>query len=208
MWGRIFERKNIFLELIEKSAEKIREGGMALLDLMQNYTEVEKKTRNIKEIEKECDDITHEVFEKLSTIFVTPIDREDIHLLISRMDDVMDMIHAVSERLVIFKITEICPQAIQLMEVFLKSINEICEGIKHLKHLGKAFNILRHCVEINRLENDGDEITRKAIGNLFDNAHDPLHVIKWKEIYETLEEGIDRCEDVANVIETIILKNA
>lgn len=208
MWRRIFQKKDIFFELIEKSAEKIKEGGDAFLDLMRNFTDVKKKTERIKEIEKECDDITHEVFERLSTTFVTPIDREDIHLLISRLDDVMDMIYAVSERLYLFNVKEITPVALQLAEVYVKAVNEICEGIKHMRQLGKAFNILRHCVEINRLENEGDDLTRSAIGALFNGDYEPVYIIKWKEIYETLERGIDRCEDVANVMETIILKNA
>jgi len=208
MWRRIFSRQDIFFELIEKASTKVKEGADAFLDLMKNFENVKDKARKIKEIERECDDITHEVFEKLSTTFVTPIDREDIYLLISRMDDVMDMVYAVSERLNLFHINEVPPIAVQLAEVFVKSIYEITQAISHIQHLDKAFNILRHCVEVNRLENEGDDLTRSAIGNLFGGNNDPVYIIKWKEIYETIERGIDRCEDVANVIEGIILKNA
>ncbi len=208
MWRRIFKRQDIFFELIDRASAKIREGADAFLDLVKNFENVKEKAEKIKDIERECDDITHEVFERLSTTFVTPIDREDIHLLISRMDDVMDMVYAVSERIYLFNINELTPAAVQLAEVFVKSIYEITQAISHTRHLGKAFDILRHCVEVNRLENEGDDITRSAIGNLFEEHHDPLYIIKWKEIYETIERGIDKCEDVANVIETIILKNA
>jgi len=208
MWRRIFKRRDVFFELIERASTKIKEGAGMLLDLMRNFENVKEKASKIKEIERECDDITHEVFEKLSTTFVTPIDREDIYLLISRIDDVMDMVYAVSERIVLFHINELTPITIQLGEVFVKSIYEITEAINHMQHLDKAFNILRHCVEVNRLENEGDDLVRKAIGDLFGGNYDPVYIIKWKEIYETIERGIDKCEDVANVIESIILKNA
>jgi predicted phosphate transport protein (TIGR00153 family) len=208
MWRRIFTKKDVFFELIERASAKIKEGAEVFLDLMKNFENVKEKARRIKEIERECDDITHEVFEKLSTTFVTPIDREDIYLLISRMDDVMDMVYAVSERMNLFHINEVTPIALQLSEVFVKSIYEITQAITHMQHLDKAFNILRHCVEVNRLENEGDDLARSAIGDLFAGKYDPVYIIKWKEIYETIERGIDKCEDVANVIESIILKNA
>lgn len=210
MFKSILKGKDVFFELIERSVSKISEGMEEFRAMLNNYTkeEVAKRVEAIKRIEKECDEVTHEMFEKLNTTFVTPIDREDLHELISKLDNVMDMIHAASLRMHLFNIDKPTEEVIKLVDVLSKSVEEIKEAIKDLRNLKRWVHILEHCIEVNSLENEGDNILRGAIAKLFNEEKDPIYIMKWKEIYETIEEGVDYCEDVANVIESIILKNA
>lgn len=209
MFEAILRRKEVFFELIEKSVSKISEGIREFMDMLKNYNreEVERRVSAIKRIEKECDEITHEMFEKLNTTFVTPIEREDLHSLISKLDDVMDMIHAASLRMAMFNVENPTDEIIELAGVLERAVGEIQEAIKDLRNLKRWFHILQHCIEVNSLENEGDNVVRSAIAKLFNEVKDPIYIMKWKEIYETVERGIDCCEDVANVIESIILKN-
>lgn len=204
----LFPKEEKFFELFNKSSEKIVEGTVLFNQLLNNYTDIEEKIKVIKNIEHECDKITHECVEKLNKSFITPFDREDIHLLISKMDDILDLIDAAAHRLSLYKIKEIPPEFSNLGEILQKSSEELVKALKNLKNLKDTKRILDCCIEINRLENEGDLINRKAIAKLFDNSPDPLMVIKWKEIIEDIEMAIDKCEDVANIIEGIVLKNA
>ena len=194
--------------MFENGSKTVLEGARLLNDLLNNYTNVEEKTKKIKDIEHECDKITHETVKKLNNTFITPIDREDIYALISKMDDVMDFIDAVSSRMFLYKVKTPAKEAHSLMEVLIKSVEEMDKAICELRNIKKSETILKHCIEINTLENKGDVILRDAVAKLFEDSTDPIEVIKWKEIYENLETAIDRCEDVANVIEGVVLKNA
>jgi len=142
---------------------------------------------------------------KLNQTFITPFDREDIYALTCALDDVLDLIEAVADRMVVFKVKEPTAEARKLADLIVQSTDQIVQGIALL---GKSQDLSRYCVEINRLENEADRITRDAIARLFEKQEDPITVIKWKEIYENLEDATDRCEDVANVLENISLKNA
>ena len=132
---------------------------------------------------------------------------KDIHDLIPSLDDVLDYIEACSERLFLFKIDKTTEEAILISGVLLKTTRELEQGVRQLRRLKQADAIIKHCAEINRLENEGDYLNRAAVAKLFEPNNNPLEVIKWKEIYETMENAIDRCEDVANVLEGIALKN-
>ncbi len=202
---RLIPKEEKFFDLFESSAANINEGGRLLVDLMEDFTQVEQKARRIKEIEHQGDMLTHDIIRKLNQTFITPIDREDIYSLASSLDDVLDFIEAVADRMVIYKIDKPTSEAKKLAGIIHQSTDEIVKAIRLLRTLKKIYE---HCVEINRLENEADRINRDAIARLFDEVRDPTAIIKWKEIYEFLEEATDRCEDVANVIERIALKNS
>jgi predicted phosphate transport protein (TIGR00153 family) len=160
----------------------------------------------IKEIEHQADVITHEIVKKLNTTFVTPLDREDIHDLATRMDDVVDWIEAASERLVVYRIKEPTPACRAMADIIVQTAAGTDRTIRCLRTMDKAFH--EHAVEVNRLENSADNLLRDSLAALFEEQRDPIEVIKWKELYETMEIVTDRCEDVVNVIEGIILKMA
>ncbi len=164
--------------------------------------------RRIKELEHETDVITHHCVEALHKTFITPLDREDIHHLISRMDDITDSLEAASERLVLFNITEMTLEVRELAEVLVRSTEGVSEALRGLRDMGNAELIVQKCIEINRLENEGDVLMRQALARLFKDETNPITIIKWKEIYEHLEEATDRCEDVANIIEGVVLEHA
>jgi uncharacterized protein len=150
--------------------------------------------------------VTHEIIKKLNTTFVTPLDREDIHALASSLDDVLDYIEAAAERLVVYRIKEPTSAARAMADVVVKTTAATERVVRCLRTMDASFHA--HTVEVNRLENNADDLLRDSLAALFEEEGDPIEVIKWKEIYETMEEVTDRCEDVANVIEAIILKMA
>jgi len=149
--------------------------------------------------------MTHRLLVKLNQTFITPFDREDIHLLVSSLDDLLDFIFSASDRLLNYKITQPSPSAKILASIILQQAEELK---KAMAMLGKDQHLLPHCVEVNRLENEADQVSREAIGRLFDNSPDPITLIKLKELLEILEEASDKAEDVANVLETVVVKNA
>jgi len=200
---RIIPREEKFFDMFEEAARNILIGAQALCDMMEDLVDAEAKAQGIKEIEATGDRITHEIIKKLHRTFVTPIDREDIYKLTSALDDVLDLTEAASARMALFKIKEATKEAKELCHIILKSAEEIVKAITNLRKLA---NVYDHCVEINRLENVADTVCRDAIARLLDEGLPPLEVIKWKEIYETLETATDRCEDVANIVEGVVLK--
>jgi predicted phosphate transport protein (TIGR00153 family) len=203
LW-KFFPRNEEFFSDFEASADNILEGARLLEALLEDFTDVEEKARQILAVENEGDRITHEIIKKLNRTFVTPIDREDIYDLTTSLDDVLDYIEAASDRLTVFKIKTPTEEAKALGLIIRRSAEEIVKGIRALHRMPEIFP---HAVELNRLENEADRITRDAVAHLFEIECDPITVIKWKEIYETLEEATDRCEDVANVLEAIALKH-
>ncbi len=203
---RIIPRDQEFFVLFEKAAQNIHDGAELFKDLLDNFDDVREKSRLIEEIEHKGDTLTHELVRKLDTTFITPIDREDILALASSLDDIIDLIHGAATRIVLYKIGTPTPQAKELGFLILKSTREIHRGVcKMAKRIGEVFE---HCVEVNSLENEADRVYRDAIAFLFEHDRDPVNIIKWKEIYETLETATDRCEDAANVLESVALKNA
>ena len=158
-----------------------------------------------KEVEHQGDQVTHEIIKKLNTTFITPIDREDIHDLASRLDDVLDYIEAAAERLVVYRIKEPTSACRAMAEVIVNTTHAMDRTIKCLRTMDPGFH--EHTVEVNRLENTADVLLRDSLAAMFDEASDPIEVIKWKEIYETMEIVTDRCEDVANVLEGVMVKH-
>ncbi len=205
---RLLPNDQRFYDLFEASAKKVVEGALGLESLIKDFREVAVRAKEIKDTEHDGDVITHDTIEMLNRTFITPLDREDIHKLITSLDDVLDYIEACSARLSLFNVGRTTDEARLLVGILVKAAQEVERAVLGLRRLKDADAILKHCVEINRLENEGDHVGRTAVAKLFDGSKEPLDVIKWNEIYDTLENAIDRCEDVANVLEGIVLKNA
>lgn len=202
----IIPQEKHFFEMLERQADAVVEGAEALLDLTKNFNQVEKKRDRIKDIEHRGDDIVHEVAEALNRTFVTPIDHDDMSKLTSRLDDILDFIEAASHRMWSYEIKAIPPDMVKLAEVILSSAKEVNHAVKDLRNLHKKNEVIMHCIEINRLENLGDDITHTAVAELF-KQYGPIDIIKLKEIYEYLEMATDKCEDAADVIKDVFIKN-
>ena len=203
----LFPKEQKFFELFRQDAANLREGALALQELVNNYEDVEKKYQHIKDIEHQGDNITHEIFTKLRETFITPLEQEDIQGLASGLDDVLDCIEGVASRMFYFKIVRPTPEVKKLVDIISKAVQQIFEAIDNLESLG---NCLAFCKQINILEYEADVVCREAIADLFDKTEkveDIKDLIKLKEIYTRLEVAADRCEDVANVIEGIIVKS-
>jgi len=202
---RFLPRENDFFELFVKQAQNIEKGASALVEMLSHYTGVPEKVQTVKAIEHDGDEITHTILTKLNQTFITPFDREDIHQLCSQLDDIIDLIDAAASRFVLYRVSSIKPGTIELTKVLLSATVEVTAAVRNLDTPTQA---LAHCVEINRYENESDRICRTLIAQLFDEEKDPVQIIKWKEIFEVIETAVDKCEDVANVIEGVILKSA
>jgi hypothetical protein len=205
---QLFPREETFLPQFARAAEIILEAATALDELAADFTDVELKVAHIKHLEHEGDQVAHQTFGLLSRTWITPIDREDIHALVKALDDVLDFIDAAANRFVLYKIPEARPGLKQATEILVQSALAIRRAMGLLGDLKHSAAILEICVEINRLENEADTLNRISIGRLFETEKDPITLLKWKEIYEVLEEATDRCEDVANVFEQIVLKSS
>ncbi len=205
---RFFPKEEKFFDFFDGASEKMIRGVRLLKQMMQDLSNADEKAKQIKDVEHEADHITHETVSSLHKTFVTPIDRESIYSLITKMDDVLDLIDSTCERVFLYKIKTSTPEALALINILEKSIEQIAKGVNGLRNLKNSSSILNICIEINRLENEGDRTFRNALSVLFISPSDPVEIIKWKDIYETLENAIDTCEDVANVIEGIVLENA
>ncbi len=198
-------REVAFFELFRRAAHNMIEGSRLLKDMMETFRDPVEQARQIKDIEHVGDGITHDIARRLNQTFITPIDREDIHALASALDDVLDLVEAVADRFVVFKIAQPTETAIKLANILYQAAEAVGAGIDRL---GKPHtDITECCIRVNSLENEADRITRDAISRLFEEEKDPIAVIKWKEIYENFEDGTDRCEDVANILERIALKH-
>lgn len=208
MFGRLLPRETSFFDYFEQHAALTIEGTKEFLSLVSTGTNIPAKAKRIKEIEHETDVITHRCIEALHKTFITPIDRDDIHRLISRMDDIMDCIDAAAERIMLYEIKEMMPEVTDLADVLVRASSEVAEAINGLRDKKNIPTVLKRCIDVNRLENEGDVILRGALARLFKDETNAITVIKWKEIYENLENATDRCEDVANIIEGLILENA
>jgi predicted phosphate transport protein (TIGR00153 family) len=202
---RFLPREEGFFELFGKQAENIVVGAKALQQMLAHYTGVPEQVQTIKAVEHHGDEITHEIMTKLNQTFITPFDREDIHALSSQLDDVIDLIDAAASRFVLYRVGTVREGTVELVKVLVSATSEVSAAVHALETPDQA---LKHCIEINRYENESDRICRTLIAQLFDEEKDSVQIIKWKEIFEVIETAVDRCEDVANVIEGVIVKSA
>ena len=207
MFGRFLPKETSFFDFFEQHAALTVEGCKEFLSLASTGANVLAKAKRIKEIEHETDVVTHRCVEALHKTFITPIERDDIYRLISRMDDIVDFIEAASERIALYDMKEMTPEVKDLADILVRAVQQIVVAVKGLRNMKHAEPVLQACVDVNRLENEGDTILRNALARLFKEERDPITVIKWKEIYEGLETATDRCEDVANIIEGVVLEH-
>jgi predicted phosphate transport protein (TIGR00153 family) len=201
-------REQKFFDLFDAGAKNIIKGAQALKDMIDTWQFIDSHVAEITELEHEGDSITHQVISLLHRTFVTPFDREDIALLAHTMDDIMDFIHAAADSMFIYKVSAPTQRAKELADIIVQATIEVEKAVNGLRHKSEFKMILEECVEINRLENAADRVYRAAIGELFDDTTDIAKIIKWREIYEHMETSTDRCEDVADVLEGVALKNA
>jgi hypothetical protein len=198
-------RDRVYFELFEEAARNVMRAAELLVDLLAGYPESRPLAQDIRDCEHEGDRITHDILDRLNHTFVTPIDREDILALTSALDDIADYAEEVADYLGLYKIEAPMDQAIRLAEVLAAATAQIAEAMPQLR----GFNdISAQMVEINRLENDGDRITREAIASLFLGGIDPMVVIRWKDLFERLEDAIDATEHVSNILAGIVIKNS
>jgi predicted phosphate transport protein (TIGR00153 family) len=208
MFGALLPKKSEFFDLFAKHAALSVDGAKLLQNLLENLTNVEEQSRRIKAVEHDADTIAHQTLELLHKSFITPIERGDIHRIVSRLDDILDYIEAASQRIWLYEITQATPESKEMARVLVRSTEAVKITVESLRNLKDAARIRNACIEINRLENECDTLLRLAVARLFKEERDPLMVIKWKEIYDNMEDATDRCEDVANVIEGVVLENA
>ena len=194
-----------FFDMIERQSKNVLEGVDALVNMLEHYNEIDKKREKIKQIENEGDKMVHDIFSELNKTFITPIDREDITKLTSSLDDILDNLEAVSERLIIYEIKKPPKYMLEFAQILQKTTRNVNQGINLLRNFKEAKQIRAFCKEINTLENEGDILLRKATAELF-KKKDPIEIIKIKELYDDMEAAIDRCEDVADVIGDILVK--
>ena len=197
-------REERFFDMFNESVDVVLEGVGLFNDMVQDFTNLEEKAKKIKEVELHGDQLTHRMVEALNRSFVTPIDRDDIYALNAGLDDILDYAEALASRMVLFKITEPTPEMRRFAELLLNATEQIAKAVHSLRHLQ---DLMTYCKEIKRIENLGDDVSRKAISDLFEDEKDAITLIKLKELYGRFESAVDKCEDVANIIETIVVKN-
>jgi predicted phosphate transport protein (TIGR00153 family) len=198
-------REERFFDLFAGDAANVLTGARMLEAMLRSFDDLERRNAELREIEHHGDEISHDIGHRLERTFVTPFDREDIHSLISGLDDVLDMIEEVGDTFLLYRIDAATAIAVQQAAIIVKQCELLHEALLHLR----GFKDLdRYWIEVHRLENEGDQLVRGAIAGLFEGDPDPIQVIKWRKLYGLLEEAIDLSEDVANIIERIVVKHA
>ena len=208
MFGRLMPHEGRFFQYFADHAALIREGAIELQAMMNGAGDTEGRAHNIKTIETKADNVTHQTMQLLHQTFITPLDREDIHLLITSMDDCLDLMEDVSHCMFLYEVKKIPDEARRLADLCVACAEKVQAAVKLLDNMANAEQIKKVCGEIDRLETDADQVLRSGLAKLFHNEPDTRELIKLKEIYEYLETVTDRCEDVANIIEGIVLENA
>jgi predicted phosphate transport protein (TIGR00153 family) len=200
-----------FFDLFDKDVANLLAGARVFKEAMSNNISKEEraqKIRKLEELEHTGDEITHQIFSELANTFITPIDREDIHSLATHLDDILDYIQGSANRIILYRIESISPEQEKIASLLYDQVVELNKAIPLLHHLKNATKIRACLVRINSMENEADDLFERAIANLFDTCKDPIYLIKMKELLVSMETATDQCEDAANVIESIMIKNA
>ena len=201
-------RDKLFWDAFRDHSQHTVEAANVLVEMLEHLDQRESLAAKIKELEHKGDQVTHDCVQALHQTWITPLDREEIHGLITKLDDVLDYIEAASERIVLYEIREVRPDAIELAKALAMSVAEIRKAVSMLTNIKDAKPLLDLCIAINKHEHDADQIFRRALAQLFNGKNDPLEVMKWRDILDALETATDRAEDVANIIEGIVLEHA
>jgi len=202
---RLIPRERKFFQMFRDVSENLTQGARLLHDILKNPDNLAERINKLQEIEHRGDEMTHGIIRALNQTFITPFDREDIHALTSSLDDVLDFVNSAATRMKLYGITAPPPPAAALAGLIVTQSEELSMGVSLLE---ENQHVLEHCVEVNRLENEADRVSRKAIAELFEHERDPIQLIKIKELYEVLETATDKAEDAANVLESVVLKSA
>lgn len=202
---RLFPKDPAFFDLFTRSADNAVEGAKLYAEMLRSYEDAKASHKLIREREHRGDELTHEIIRHLNTTFVTPFDREDIHALATGLDDIMDFIEAAADLFVLHRIEAPTETVKEQARILVRICEVMSDGVRNLK---KFKDLERYWIEINQIENEGDQIYRRAVADLFNGDHQALEVLKWKEIYEQTEQAIDAAEKIANILEAIVLKHA
>jgi predicted phosphate transport protein (TIGR00153 family) len=202
---RLIPRETKFFRMFANVSQNVIEGARLLQDILKNPANLGDRLEKLQAIEHRGDDMTHAIITALNQTFITPFDREDIHRLTSSLDDVLDYVNSAGMRLRLYRIDAPPPVAAELAGLIVEQSEELAQGVSLLEQNQR---VLEHCVEVHRLENEADRVSRNAIAELFDSEKDPIRLIKMKELYEVLETATDKAEDAANVLEAVALKSA
>ena len=208
MFGRLMPTEGKFFDLFNQHAALCVKGAQEMFCLMTNFDDLENRTHAVESIEKQADKITYQCVDLLHKTFITPLDRDDIHKLITRMDDILDMMEDAAQTISLYDLQAVTPEAKRLAELCLACCEKVQQAVSMLHNMDNAQKMVAICEEIDRLESDADHVMRAAMSKLFRDEPDVRNLIKMKAIYEILETVTDRCEDVANIIEGIIVENA
>ena len=205
---RVTKKEAVFFTYFSEMINMAYESSRALEDLMTNFTDISNKIKAISEIEHACDIHVHKILKQLNATFITPIDREDIYLIAKELDNIVDNIEETAHRFVIFNVKEIKPESIEVSKIITQSISHLQKLLAELVYMKASDTMLKEIIEVNRLENQGDVIYRDELTKLFATETDAINVIRWQGIYSYLEKALDACEDVANIIEGVVMKHA
>jgi uncharacterized protein len=201
---RLTPQKREFFELFDQAAVNAREIARLLIELLEEWPESKERLRDIREAEHEGDRLTHDVINLLNRTFVTPFDRDDMYRLATVIDDICDHVDEAADDIDAYEVTEVPPRALEQADVIYRAASRLCEAVALLEGFGDAH---RHLFALRELEDEGDRLSREAVADLFRSGHDPLTIIRWKDIHEQLEEAVDACENAADVLEAIFVKN-
>ena len=204
----LIPKEEKFFELFDGQSVHNVEAARVFKELSQKWSLESPLFQKLQDIEHEADISTHEIYDRLNRTFITPFDREDIHALAAELDDVVDIVQSVASRMQLFHVDHATDDLRNLADILLNATENMSKAVAEMKNPEKSSRVQAYCIEINRLENAGDRALEQALSKLFQGKPDPLEVIKWKEIYEGLEAAIDKCEDVAETIQAILVKNA
>ncbi len=202
------KKENEFFKYLEDFADEITNASAAFYDLCNNYENVEEKVKVIQDLEHECDTHAHKIFTAINGSFVTPFDREDLYAIVREMDDIVDALEEVASRFIILDINKPRQGCAQMAKLIDTATNELCTLFKHISEVKKNNTVHKQIIEVNRVENEGDALYRESLSDLFKNEKDPIELIKWKNMYEDLEDCLDSCESVANILEGVVMKYA
>jgi uncharacterized protein len=204
----LMPREKVFFELFSRSAANAHQSAEALSELLEDFTDVPEKVQRLKDLEHAGDQITHEIFDHLAKTFITPLDREDIHKIASELDNITDLADSAACRIKLYRVEKPTEDARALARCLVRATGSLVEAFKLLENLKRSEEILQHCIDVHTQENEGDRINHHALAALFENHTDPAEIIKWKDLYHIVETATDVCEDVANVLHNVVVKNA
>ncbi len=205
---RILPKQGTFFDMFEKQVDMVDDAAHRLAALVADYKDVDDAAFRIRAMEHDADEVAHGIMNKLNMTFVTPLDREDIHALTCALDDIMDFIEAAVDRMALYEVAKPTEEAIKLCNILVQATEQTVKAVYGLRDLKKPEPVREACVAINRLENEGDQANRMALSKLFQMHDEPIEALKWREIYDQIETAIDECEDVADIIESVLLKSA